>query len=205
MKYSELRNLFNQEKRNSLAREGDLFKRKMYECFEGNFDLVSQNPSSFTAGVLVLKKFSNELFNLPDDIWKAFHFSHSLLTLYPSAQSLSIAVIGTDVNNIKPIVLVPYFWSNLMDNDLVNSLGGIINIGSMVVDCLNLNITDVNSFGDDIKHRANNFESEFLRQIDDLEPNKYQSNLLSDYSKFEEGILYTRKTIDVDITDPVLQ
>jgi hypothetical protein len=160
-----------------------------------NVDVISffeATEQMFLDGIETLKNFDhNQLSGLADYADQIFKNGYAEFAI-GSVSSLTMAVIGHE-KEIMNLVIAPPQWLLMCSREPYHQFGSIIFCISQIVDCYNGLINDPN-----IVKRAQAFETEYLRTISTLKPNKYQLSLLLEFPNgIEHSLIYNRKSIQL--------
>lgn len=88
--------------------------------------------------------------------------------------SLTMTVFGTS-KGILPLVIAPEKWSEMFTKDEQYQIGGIIFVGSQIIDFFRGKLTS------DFSERAKSYEAEYLKNLDPATFNEYQTEVLKKY------------------------
>lgn len=150
----------------------------------------------FTAGVHALRLIGNPIINgLMSYVWGIFHHRHILLAMGPDVPSLSFAVASKKGGGLQALVFAPHNWPDMVKEDPLMQLGAIVANGSQCTDFYNGLINGQEGI-DNARIRANSYEAEYLRMLDNHPLNEYQKGILTLYPKGWDPLLsYARKPI----------
>lgn len=139
---------------------------------------------------------------LANHIWDVFHNKHVQLCIGPQLSSLHLAIVppqflaklnlpvGVDH---RCLVFAPPTWTDLIKEDPIMQMGGVLFVGSQSVDFYNgRHLIDPKALG----ARAAMYESRFLKTMPPEKLNGYQKSLITKYKgEIDTSLTYERRPV----------
>lgn len=148
----------------------------------------------FTGGVGFLCNFPRPTIqSLGKAIWDIFHHRRVSVAVGPAVPALSLAAYGNKAN-LQALVLAPRNWVEMVMDDPIMQLGGIVFVGSQAVDFYNGRILTEHNV---VLERARSYESEFILGMELKELNSWQRDTVELYPNgFEAKFQYERRAVE---------
>jgi hypothetical protein len=150
----------------------------------------------FTSGVDMFRRVSNPILSdLMSYVWDIYHHRHVLTAIGPNVPSVSIAVLRKPGGGYQAMTFLPPNWLDLIEENSLLQLGGIVFVSSQVTDYYNGKLTNPIDGAISAK-RATAYEAEYLRMLKGSSLTSYQRGVLDQFpDDFDPTFVYARKPV----------